>query len=120
MVSFGEVIFGNIFSIIIAALVFGILVVSYLFYSKTKHTGFLVIMIGNSISILWSLFYIFVLQGMYFSMNLTLSGMSTQEVASSVFLVSSIGFGVNFVSTALLLLGIILFGSSLPQVKRRY
>ncbi|MHA1974273.1 MAG: hypothetical protein ACTSW1_14835, partial [Candidatus Hodarchaeales archaeon] len=102
MVSVMEFLFVNASSILFTGLSFVTIMVCYLFYSKTRHTGFLIILIGFTISMFWSLFYLFVLQGAYFSSNLANSGMPVNEIAFWSFFISLVRMVFTFINNIML------------------
>ncbi|WP_455463127.1 hypothetical protein, partial [Candidatus Hodarchaeum mangrovi] len=57
-----------------------ILLVAIFSYQQTRHIGFLLIGIGEFLSIIWVIFYLFVLQGVFLIPNLSSMGFSFSEI----------------------------------------
>ena len=120
MVPMLDFIIGNLSYFISLGLALLILIVAIFSYQETKHNGFLFIGIGEFISVIWLIFNLFVLQGVYLTQNLDSMGLSTVEIRNILGLFGFISIGLNILNTGLLVIALILFSEKIKRSSKMY
>ena len=90
-----------------------IALVCYVLYKKTFNKGFLVILIGFSISIAWTSFELFVLQGTYFIPSLYDSDMLHVDVVIITMILGFINFILALIRTVALVVGFFMISNDM-------
>ncbi|MHA2053551.1 MAG: hypothetical protein ACW99F_08140 [Candidatus Hodarchaeales archaeon] len=87
----------------------------FLLYNKTGNKGFISIIVGFSVSIVWTCIQLFLLDGVYLVPNLHDSGMSTADISFVLMLVGGIGLVVSAIGALTLLIGLMIITNELPK-----
>ncbi|MHA2100559.1 MAG: hypothetical protein ACW99A_17935 [Candidatus Kariarchaeaceae archaeon] len=89
--------------------------VCFLLYNKTDNKGFISIIAGAIVSILWRSIDLFLLEGVYFVENLNNSDMSHADISVILMLLGGIGLVVSAIGTLTLLIGLLMVANELPK-----
>ncbi|MHA1947940.1 MAG: hypothetical protein ACXAC6_17305 [Candidatus Hodarchaeales archaeon] len=87
----------------------------FLLYNKTDNKGFISIIVGLIVSIVWRSIDLFLLEGVYFVENLNNSGMSHADISVILMLLGGIGLVVSAIGALTLLIGLFIIANELPK-----
>ncbi len=87
----------------------------FLLYNRTANKGFISVIVGSILSIVWQSIELFLLGGVYLGPNLYNSGMSSADISFLLMLVGGIGLIVSAIVTLTLLIGLYIVANELPK-----
>lgn len=92
-----------------------IILVSYLLYQKTSNSGFLYILIGFSISAVWTGFELFILQGAYFVPGLYETDMLHVDIVVITMILGFVNFIIATIQMLTLAIGLFTIANGLSE-----
>lgn len=92
-----------------------IVLTSYLLYRRTENNGFIVILVGECIGLLWFLFYLLILQGAYLPVYLDQLELSNAMISIVYLTLNAIGIGINLIRSLALVTGLYFISQELPR-----